>query len=101
MGEPAKSNGENIPTYDRIEVPEISVQDMFDDVFTAIARDGAGMVEVSVRLEKALQSIASFGDEKMREASKYHGRLALRRAEIALSMAEELTIVRDAARFTV
>ncbi len=88
-----------MPKYDRVEVPEVSVRDMFDDAFTAIARDGAGVVEVSVWLQKALHSLASIGDAEMREAAEYHGQLALKRAQIALDMVEDLTAVRDAAKF--
>jgi len=34
--------GESKPEHDRVEVPKVSVDDMFDDAFTAIGRDGAG-----------------------------------------------------------
>lgn len=98
--EPSTARDEHAPQYDRVEVPEISVRDMFDDAFTAIARDGAGVVEVSVRLQKALHSLASIGDAEMRDAAKYHGRLALERARMALNLAQDLAAVRDAARFT-
>jgi uncharacterized membrane protein len=97
--EPAKNVDERTPKYDRIEVPELSVRDMFDDAFTAIARDGAGIVEVSVRLQKALHYLASTGDSEMRDAAEYHGRLALKRAQIGLDVAEDLAAVRDAAKF--
>lgn len=96
--EPAAAGDENAPNYDRVEVPELSVRDMFDDAFTAIARDGAGVVEVSVRLQKALRSLALLGDAEMRDAAEYHGRLALKRAQIALNVPEDLAAVRDAAR---
>lgn len=85
--------------YDRVEVPEISVQDMFDDAFTAIARDGAGSVEVSIRLQKALHSLASLGDADMRKAAEYQGYLAIKRARLALDLEEDLAAVRDAAQF--
>src|SRR5690606_6627040 len=65
------------PKYDRIAAPEISLNDMFDDAFTAIARDGAGMVEVSVRLQKAFGSLVSTGHPDIRDAALYHGQLAL------------------------
>ena len=84
---------------DRVEVPEISVQDMFDDAFTAIARDGAGCIEVTGRLQKALEALASIGDAEMRDAAIYHGRLALARAENALDLPEDLERVRKLARF--
>ncbi|MGK2940649.1 MAG: DUF2254 domain-containing protein [Immundisolibacter sp.] len=98
--EPTPTEDEQAPKYDRVEVPKISVRDMFDDAFTAIARDGAGVVEVSVRLQKALHSLALIGHPEMRDAAEYHGRLALKRTQIALDVAEDLTAVRDAAKFT-
>ncbi len=97
--EPPSSEDDLTTKYDRVEVPEVSVRDLFDDAFTAIARDGAGVVEVSVRLQKALHSLASIGDASMREAAEYHGRMALTRAQIALELAEDITAVRDAAKF--
>lgn len=87
------------PKYDRVAVPRISVRDMFDDAFTAIARDGAGAVEVSVRLQKALGTLASIGHPEMRDAAIYHGRLALKRARNSLDTDEDLVMVRDAANY--
>lgn len=94
---PSSVQYENRPIYDRVEVPEVSVRDMFDDAFTVIARDGAGQVEVSVRLQKALSTLASTGDEKMRDAANYHRGLALERSRMALTLPEDLAAVRDAA----
>lgn len=98
--EPATPGDEEIPKYNRVEVPEISLQDMFDDAFTAIARDGAGIVEVSVRLQKTLRSLASLGNVQMRDAAEYHRRLGLKRARVALDITEDLTAVLNAARFS-
>ncbi|MFA5701289.1 MAG: DUF2254 family protein, partial [Desulfuromonas sp.] len=86
--------------FDRVEVPEISVRDMFDDAFTAIARDGAGSIEVAGWLQKALHSLASTGDIAMREAAIHHARLALARAESALELPDDLAVVRKLAKFT-
>ncbi len=64
---------------------------MFDDAFTAIARDGAGAVEVTGgRLQKAFESLASVGDEAMRGAALRHSRMALARAENVLQLPEDL-----------
>ena len=71
---------------------------MFDDAFTAIARDGAGVVEVSVRLQKTLRSLASLGDDDIRDAAVYHGQLALKRSQIELKMAEDFMLVQAAAK---
>lgn len=85
--------------FDRVAVPELSVADMFDDAFTGIARDGAGTVEVVVRLLKALDSLAAAGDAAMRDNALRHARLALVRAENALKVPEDLTAVREVAKF--
>ena len=86
-------------TYDRIEVPALSVQDMFDDAFTAIGRDGAAMVGVALRLQKALQSLAALPDPAMRAAAMRHARLALARCERAMPLEQDLALVREAAAF--
>lgn len=96
--EPAAAADDNVSRYDRIEVPELCVRDMFDDAFTAIARDGAGIVEVSVRLQKTLRSLALIGDTEMRDAAEYHGQLALKRAQIAMGVAEDIAAVQQAAQ---
>ena len=94
------AEGDTSPVLcDRVEVPELSVQDMFDDAFTAIGRDGAGMIEVAGRLQKAFASLASIGDAAMRETAKQHSRLALARAEKVLQLPEDLEILRKLAEF--
>lgn len=82
--------------YERIEVPPIATHDMFDDAFTAIARDGADTVEVCVRLQKALRTLALCEDAEMRDAALQHSRLALERAEKALHIEADLVAVREA-----
>lgn len=70
---------------------------VFNDAFTAIGRDGAGMVEVAVTLQRALASLAGLDNRAMAEAADDHARMALARAEQALVMAEDLAAVRRAA----
>ena len=79
-------------------VPLLQVGDLFDDAFTAIARDGAGAVEVGVRLQKSLRSLASAGDDAMRVAAVKHAQHALARAEQALSLPHEVGTIRALAQ---
>lgn len=97
--EPSDADEPEECKYDRVEVPELSVRDMFDDGFAAIARDGAGAVEVMVRLQKAFKSLSSVGDAAMRTAALHHARLALTRAEKALDLPEEVELIRELADF--
>jgi uncharacterized membrane protein len=85
------------PTCDRVDVPSLSVHDMFDDAFTAIARDGAGTIEVAIRLQKAFVSLASLGDTAVRDAAIHHARTAMTRSEKALGLPEEIASVRELA----
>lgn len=97
--EPVENDGTQTPKCDRISVPEIALSDMFDDAFTAVARDGAGTVEVAVRLQKAFHSLSMAGNPQMRDVAIHHSSLALARAEGALSFSKDLGVVRKAAKF--
>ena len=97
--QPAQESENSAKQCSHIEVPEISASDLFDDAFTAIARDGAGVIEVSVRLQKALHSLALLGDDDMREAAQRHSRLALKRAEKALALPEDFELAQAAGKF--
>jgi uncharacterized membrane protein len=98
--ESVEDEDKHIGECDRIEVPEISLGDMFDDAFTSIARDGAKTFEVAVRLQKAFASLASTGSEEMRQIAVRHARSSLARAEKVLEMPEHLEIVREIAART-
>ncbi len=95
--QPTSADEATAVQFDRVEVPQISVQDMFDDAFTAIARDGAAMVEVSLRLQKALRSLAALDDTAICAAAEHHSQLALKRAAMALTLPEDLATVTAAA----
>lgn len=80
---------------DRVFVPEVSVSDMFDDAFNAIARDGAGTIEVASRLQKVLASLASLKSEGVRDEAVKHADLAFQYAKKALLLKEELNILEE------
>ncbi len=86
------------PAFDRVAVPALSVDDLFEDAFSAVARDGAGTMEVAVRLQKAYASLASIGDDAMRRAAVHQSRIALTRAEQAMVLPEETEALRQLAR---
>lgn len=86
--------------YDRVSVPKLAIDDLFDDAFTAIARDGAGIVEVSVRLQKALRALSEIDDTAMVAAAMRHSRMALARSEHAMSHQNDIDMTREAAAFS-
>jgi uncharacterized membrane protein len=81
--------------HDRVVIPDISLDELFDDAFNTIARDGAGIIEVAQRLQKAFKSLSSLSNEAMVEVSIDHAHLAFRYAEEALSLPEEIKQLRE------
>lgn len=86
--------------FDRVSAPELSIDDLFDDAFTAIARDGAGIVEVEVRLQKAFGALAEIDDQAMASAARTHSRIAVARAENAMTCPTDIEATRNAAAFS-
>ncbi|THC41858.1 DUF2254 domain-containing protein [Massilia sp. Mn16-1_5] len=78
------------PEYDRVEVPRLSLDDMFDDAFPALARDGAGLIEVAMRVQRVLGELGRCGDAQLAAAAHRHAVLALARAERALAFPPDL-----------
>ena len=83
--------------FPRIRVPAVQLDDLFDDFFIAIARDGAASVEVAIQLQKVLHMLASLGQQRYRRAALEQSRSALARCESALTMPGDLVRVRAAA----
>jgi len=81
----------------RLYVPQLADADLFDDAFGMVMRDGAGRIEVQVRLQKVLSALASAGEESFRLAARHQGRLALAHAEMALDFEPDRDRLRKAA----
>ena len=81
--------------YTRIEVPEIATVDIFNDSFRPIARDGAGNIEVMIRMQKAFTSIHSFIPVEMKNIVLRNSQEAYERAEIALVYSGDLERLRS------
>ncbi|MEO5945318.1 MAG: DUF2254 domain-containing protein [Chitinophagaceae bacterium] len=86
--------------YNRISVPAISLADMFDDAFRPIERDGAGNIEVMIRLQKALITIAHIGNTEVKELAILHSRQAFERAEIAMDYKNDLVVLKKESLFS-
>ncbi|MGV3590109.1 MAG: DUF2254 domain-containing protein [Gammaproteobacteria bacterium] len=87
------------PECNRVYVPELDVGDMFDDAFTAITRDGAAILEVQIRLQKALRTLAFCGNNAMRREAVRHAQLALIKAEKAIAFEPDIELIRAASRY--
>ncbi|MEH6565884.1 MAG: DUF2254 domain-containing protein [Halopseudomonas sp.] len=79
--------------YPQVCVPPLNLADLFDDVFAPVARDGASLIEVQLRLHKAYQALAAKGGSFRDEATRHAG-LAFKRAQTAMTLEEDLALLR-------
>ena len=82
------------PEFKSVHVPKIAISDLFDDVFTPIAREGAKVIEVGIRLQKAFIALSTTGQQEFRDNAIRHSKLALRYADAALTLEEEKSVLK-------
>lgn len=75
--------------FPAIYVPPLESSELFATAFGPIARDGAAVIEVQVKLREALRALAKLGDERFRASARDQAELALKRASAALVLEEE------------
>lgn len=89
----AKNNKISVK-YDRVSVPQLCVDDLFDDAFTSIARDGAKNIEVAIRTIKSLKTIEHcFGNKNIdfKHAAAKYCDLSYERSKEAMSFEHDLS----------
>lgn len=85
------------PDFPRVAIRPIDVADLFDDAFGPIARDGAPIVEVGLRLQKALAALAALGLPGYDREAVRLSQLALAHAGKALALDAEKHRLAEAA----
>ncbi len=84
---------ENVPNhevlFDRVIVHSLAVADLFADAFGPIARDGAALIEVQLRLQKSLLALALLNPDQFAAPATHQSRRALSQAEAALPLDED------------
>jgi uncharacterized membrane protein len=83
------------PEFGRIRVPRITAADLVQDAFTPILRDGAGSLEVEIRLHKTLRSLQRLDHAELQAAVRDCRVVALELAEHALVAEAHRQIIRD------
>ncbi len=76
---------ENI-AYPHVRMPEVKLDNLFDDIFLPICRDGAGMLEIHIRLQKSLLALKQISPECFADCVNKHSELAYQRALLALNL---------------
>lgn len=80
--------------YPRLYLNPLNVDDLFDDAFLIIGRDGAALVEIQIRLQKSLWSLSEMGSESFRQSARSHAKLMMQRAEGSNMLPEDLNYLR-------
>lgn len=84
--------------YPRLHVAPIKLEDVFDDLFIPLARDGAAILEVGIRLQKAFITLSGFSHPEFKRIALQHSRSAIKRAETTSMIEEDLDKLRRLAR---
>jgi uncharacterized membrane protein len=80
--------------YRRIVVPPLDMASLLRDALSPIARDGAGLVEVCIRLQKGCVALVALGDPVLAAAARQQAEEALARAELGLPFPGDLVRLR-------
>ncbi|MEO6102773.1 MAG: DUF2254 domain-containing protein [Pseudoxanthomonas sp.] len=84
--------------YPRLTLPTLLDADLFDDVFPLIGREGAGAIEIGIRLQKAFSALAATGYPPFAQVAHAQAELALRRALQKLEFEPDRKRLREVAR---
>lgn len=79
-----------------VHVRRVAFDDMLDDGFRPIARDGAGFVEVGLRLQRVFGALAVVAKDTDVDAVRAASEVAERRACAALTDPQDLELIRAA-----
>ena len=80
---------ENI-LFPRVRVGALKTEWLVEDVFMPIARDGAGMIEIQLRLQKSMSALSEMAPEVYEKVMNTYADRAIRYAEAALKLPEEV-----------
>lgn len=83
------------PQFPQLFVAPLAANDLMEDAFMLIARDGAALIEVQLRLQKSLNALAQLGDSDFRAAARRQASMARQRAEAALTLDEDKRRLRE------
>jgi len=85
--------------YDCLTVPKISMADFFDDAFRPISRDGAGNIEVMLRLQKVFKSLETINHEDIKKLAIQYSKESYKRAELSMKFKPDLDVLKKECLF--
>lgn len=85
------------PEFPRIFVRPLPPDQLIEDAFSAIARDGAGLFEVALRLQEVLEALARMRPVQFGPPATAQARRAAQYSQTALEIEEDRQRIRDMA----
>ena len=80
---------ENI-LFPSVRVSPLHTSDLIEDLFMPVARDGAGLIEIQIRVQKSMAALRDMAPEAFGEVMPRYAGLALKRASQSLTLEEEI-----------
>ncbi|SLN60177.1 DUF2254 domain-containing protein [Roseisalinus antarcticus] len=85
------------PIYRNLYLPPLSPADLLEDGYNAMARDGAGLIEVQERLQKVLRGLMTHPDDSLARAARAQAALAYARSRSVMDFEHDRKRLRHAA----
>ncbi|MBX3595671.1 DUF2254 domain-containing protein [Sphingomonas sp.] len=86
------SQSEGAPFDERVVLPALAIEKLVADAFRPVARDGAGQIEVALKLQKVLAALAHI-EPQWSPAARAAAREASTRASAALALRDDALAV--------
>lgn len=84
-----KDDDESI-CFPLVRVPALKTSDLIEDLFMPVARDGAGLIEIQIRVQKSMAALRDMAPEAFGEVMSEYAELAFKRASKVLTLEEEV-----------
>lgn len=85
--------------FTRIHVPAINIGEYFDDFFPPLARDSGNLIEVHIRLHKALNALQALEDTEITQQVERVRGIALEYAELSLTLKRDIEHLQSIANY--
>ncbi|WP_415234048.1 DUF2254 domain-containing protein [Pseudorhodobacter sp.] len=86
--------------FTRIWVPALTLEEMMEDIFPAIARDGASFFSVQIRLQKALLALVQIAPAQFGKQALHQSEMALKRCHDSLLAHERAALAAVSAQIS-
>ncbi|MGV8952590.1 MAG: DUF2254 domain-containing protein [Cypionkella sp.] len=88
-------NTDTKPMFDQVFLPGLVLDDLMMDAFGPIARDGAGLIEVQIRLQKTLLALVQIDPATFATSAKSQSSRALHLAQAVIVLPADIEQLKD------